>query len=364
MGSFEKIKELEEFMTGAKYNKHTEHAFGVMKAQVARLREKIEKQASSKGGGSGFAVKKSGDATVVLLGFPSVGKSTLLNKLTNAQSTVAAYAFTTLTVIPGLLVYNKAKIQILDVPGIISGAASGKGRGKEVLGVVRNADLVLLLVDACNPEQHAALLQELFETNVRVNQIPPVVKIARKDRGGLSISSTVQLTKMSRKTMEAILREFSINNADVVVRTDVDIDQFIDAIEGNRKYIPGLTVVSKIDLVSEYDLKKLVEQVRPDVLVSAQTGYHIAELKEAIFQRLRFMRIYLKEVGKKPDLDEPMVLRSGATIENVCGRIHKSFVSKFRFVRVWGRSAKFPGQQFNNKEKVLHDGDIVEIHTT
>ena len=143
----DRIKELEHQLSTTKYNKATEKAFGVMKAQLARLKDTAEKRAGVGKGSGGWFVKKSGDATVVLLGFPSVGKSTLLNALTGAKSKIAAYQFTTLTVIPGMMDYNKAKIQILDVPGIVQGAASGSGRGREVLAMVRSSDLILILLE-------------------------------------------------------------------------------------------------------------------------------------------------------------------------------------------------------------------------
>jgi uncharacterized protein len=84
------------------------------------------------GPGQGFEVQRYGDGRVALIGFPSVGKSTLLSELTNTESEVAAYEFTTLTCIPGVIHYKGTKIQLLDLPGIIEGAAQGKGRGRQV----------------------------------------------------------------------------------------------------------------------------------------------------------------------------------------------------------------------------------------
>jgi len=71
------------------------------------------------------------------VGFPSVGKSTFLSKVTKTESIVAAYSFTTLTAIPGVLEYGGAEIQVLDLPGIIEGAAEGKGRGRQVISAAK-----------------------------------------------------------------------------------------------------------------------------------------------------------------------------------------------------------------------------------
>ena len=84
-------------------------------------------------GNRGFEVARSGDGRVSLIGFPSVGKSSLLSKLTDTKSEAAGYEFTTLTAIPGNLYHKGCKIQLLDLPGIIEGAAYGKGRGRQVL---------------------------------------------------------------------------------------------------------------------------------------------------------------------------------------------------------------------------------------
>jgi hypothetical protein len=361
MGIPERIKEIEDAMRKWQYNKATEHAFGVAKAQIAKLRERMEKEAAKKGAGSGFQVKKSGDATVILLGFPSVGKSTLLNKLTGAKSKTAAYAFTTLTVVPGVMEYKQAKIQVLDVPGIVEGAATGRGRGKEVLAVLRNADLVLILIDALHPEHYPAILKEVYDVDVRINQSPPDVKIVKKSRGGIDISTTVPIT-VDKETLKEILKTCRISNADIVIRSPITIDSFIDTIEGNRKYIPAIVVVSKFDLLDEFQQQAFAEKFTFDLAVSAEKNMNIDRLKELIYQKLRFIRVYLKEVGKKPDLEEPMIVRKGTTIADICNRIHRDFVKKFRFAKIWGKGAKFPGQQFRILDKKLEDGDILEIH--
>src|SRR3989344_4039368 len=120
MSTQDRVQELEQELSKTKYNKRTQKAVGILKAKIAQLKEKQQSRGGSKT--YGFAVSKSGDATVILVGFPSVGKSTLLNTLTGTESEVAAYEFTTLTVIPGLLQYKHSKIQVLDVPGIVHGA--------------------------------------------------------------------------------------------------------------------------------------------------------------------------------------------------------------------------------------------------
>ena len=357
-----KIKEMEDSMSKAKYNKSSEHWFGLMKSQIAKLREKIEKKSAGKGGGEGFFVKRSGNATVILVGFPSVGKSTLLNTLTGTESKTAAYDFTTLDCIPGTLHHRHAQIQILDVPGIIEGAAFGRGRGKEVLGMARNADLVLFVIDALHPEHYPALLKEVYDVGIRLGQAKPDVKIVKKLRGGISMNSTVKLTKVSPETLTAILQEFKMMNADVVIRSDIDIDQFIDAIEGNRKYVRSIVCVSKADLLDAAERKNLAHILPSPIFVSAEKGDGIPELKEEIFNKLDFLRVFLKEVNKKPDMDKPLILTKPASLKAVCEHIHRDFVRKFRFARVWGKGAKFPGQQFKTLEKTLCDEDIVEIH--
>lgn len=361
-GYSDRIKDLEDELKKTKYNKRTQFHVGLVKAKLAQLKEKETSRGKGTSGGHGYSVRKSGDATVILIGFPSTGKSTLLNALTNANSTVGAYEFTTLDVIPGVLKYKDSQIQILDVPGIVHGAASGRGRGTEVLACISSADLVIIIIDVARPNTLAVLQKEIYDAHVRLNQRSPDVKITKSAKGGIRIGKTVKLTKLDDETITGVLHEFRIRNADVVIRTDIDVDQLIDVIEGNKKYIPGLVLLNKMDLASPEELRKLKEEYRPDICISAHKKHHLDELKELIYRKLQFIRVYCKQTGKKADLNAPLILREGTTLRIMCERLHKDFVSKFKFARVWGKSAKFPGQKLMKLEHKLVDEDIVEIH--
>ncbi len=351
MDIHQQIKQIEEELKRTPYNKATEHHIGRLKAKLARLREELEKQ-KAKTTRQVYSIKKEGDATVALIGYPSVGKSTLLNRLTGAKSEVADYDFTTLKPVPGILEYKGAMIQIIDMPGIVEGAVRGKGRGKEVISAVRAADLIVIVADVFTLHTIDIVRKELYEGGIRLDQKPPDIVIRKKDRGGVKISSTVKLS-LDEKTIVEILREYRIHSADVIIREDITLDRLIDALAGNRVYIPSLTVVNKIDLMDV--------SVNNAIKVSAEKGINLDRLKEAIYRKLDFIRVFLKPPGGKANLDEPMVLRRGARIEDVCRKLHRDFVENFRYAKVWGKSVKFDGQRVG-LDHVLEDGDIVTIY--
>ena len=355
----EEIRAIEEEISKTKYNKATEGHIGRLKSKVARLRDEVEKRASSKSGGEGFSVKKSGDASVVLVGFPSVGKSTLLNSLTGTESAVAAYEFTTLDVVPGAMEHKGATIQVLDVPGLVRGAASGRGRGKEVIAVIRNADLAVILLDVFQLVHYDVLLQELYEAGIRVNSRPPDITIKKKARGGVNISSTVDLD-LGEDTIKTILGEYRIHNANVLIRENITIDQLIDAVLDNRKYLPGIVVINKIDLADEYALRACKEKFPDALLVSADKKVHIEELKDRLFEKLGFIRIFMKPQGKAADLEEAMIIRYGATIGDVCDKLHRDFRKRFRYAQIWGTSAKHEGQRAG-LDHMMDDNDILTL---
>ena len=359
MGLLEKIREIEEEIKRTQYNKATEFHIGQLKAKLAKYKRELITPSRAGAGkrSGGFDVKKSGDATVAIIGLPSVGKSTLLTKITNAQSKAAAYAFTTLKCIPGLLEYNKAKIQILDLPGIIEGAKDGKGRGREIISVARSADLLLIMLDAMNAvAEYNIIMRELYGFGIRVNSKPPDVVIKKKIRGGITINSTVKLTKISEREVQAVLGEYGMHNADVVFREDVSVDQFIDVVEGNRVYIPAIFVVNKIDLANSENLSLPFAYIP----ISAEKGYNLEKVKEEIYNKLDFINIYTKRKGEKADIEEPLVMRRGATVGDVCERLHRDLKKDFRYAVVWGKSVKHEGQRVG-LDHILADGDIVYI---
>ncbi|MBN1455623.1 MAG: GTP-binding protein [Methanomicrobia archaeon] len=357
----EEIKAIEDEIRTTAYNKATMHHVGRLKAKLARLRDERQKQAVAKSAykGEGYSIKKSGDATVVMVGFPSVGKSTLLNQLTGTSAEVAAYDFTTVDVIPGTLLYKGARIQVLDVPGLISGAASGRGRGKEVLSVIRNADLILILVDVLRPAQYETLTRELYAAGVRVNARPPEIAIQKVSRGGIAVNSTVEL-ELDEQLIKAVLAEYKIHNAEVLIRERISIDELIDAVLGNRRYIPAITVLNKIDLISSGQLTALLQRFPEAIATAAAAGTNLETLRARMYAALEFIRVYMKPQGGTADTENPLVIKRNATVGDVCATIHREFLDKFRYARIWGASAKHGGQRVGLSH-VLADGDVVSL---
>ena len=363
MGIPEKIKAIQDEMAQTKVNKATEHHIGLLKAKIAKLKREQEDNVVKKRGAKtdGFDVRRSGDATVVFIGLPSVGKSTLLNKLTDAQSIIGAFQFTTTTVVPGMMEYRGAKIQILDLPGIIKGASTGKGLGRRILSVARSADLVLLLLDVFQPYHEKVLINELGNIGIRLNTLPPNITIEKSSMGGIAVAQQVKLTKISEKHLKDILHIYGIVSARVVIREDVTSEQLADYIAGNISYSKAITILNKIDLVNKQFLKDLKKKIKSDVIeVSANSDINIDLLKEKIYEKLKFIRIYMRPKGGETDFKEPFIARDGDSVEDVCNKIHRRMKKQFRYGMVWGKSVKFGGQRVGLNH-ILLDEDVLTI---
>lgn len=341
-----RIEAIEKEIRETPYHKGTEHHIGLLRARLAKLKSRIvEAQAKKGGGGPGYAIKKHGDATVVLVGFPSVGKSTLLNALTNAKSPTAEYAFTTVNVIPGMMKYKGARIQILDVPGLIEGASAGRGRGREVLSVVRGADLLLVMAGTGSEEEFERIEKELYLNGVRINENPPLVAVKKAVRGGLRINSTVK-QELEKETVKAIAKEFGVVNGEVVIKERLTLERLIDAFSNNRVYVPALYVINKIDKGG----RKLIR--KGALPISAEKGTGLEKLREAIWGKLGLVRVYLRRPDGTVDREEPLVMREGQTLEEVAQKIGTEFAQTRDQAKIWGSGARFPGQKVSFSTQV------------
>jgi small GTP-binding protein len=364
MSTLEKIKEIEYEMSRTQRNKATETHLGLLKAKLAKLRRELLSQStggSGGKGGDGFDVSKSGDARIGLIGFPSVGKSTLLNKLTSTKSETASYEFTTLTCIPGVIQYKGAKIQLLDLPGIIEGAKDGKGRGKQVISTARTCNLILIVLDAAKPLTHKRVIErELEGFGIRINKKPPNIIFKKKDKGGFNLMSTTPLTHLNEDICREILREYKSPSADIIVKCDATVDELIDVIEGNRVYIPCIYALNKIDQITIQELD-IIDRIPHCVPVCAEFEWNLDSLLDKIWEYLDLIRLYTKPKGQLVDFSEPVILpRTRNTVKDFCYRIHKQLVKDFRYAWVWGESVKFSPQKVG-KDHRLVDEDIVQI---
>ncbi|KDN38798.1 P-loop containing nucleoside triphosphate hydrolase protein [Tilletiaria anomala UBC 951] len=360
----QKIKEIEAEVARTQVNKATSYHLGQLRAKLAKLkRELITPSGGGGGGGLGFDVARTGIASVGFVGFPSVGKSTLMSGLTGTTSEAAAYEFTTLTTVPGTMTVRGAKVQILDLPGIIEGAKDGKGRGRQVIAVARTCNLIFIVLDVCKPLKDKQIIEnELEGFGIRLNKTAPAINVKKKDKGGINITHTVPLTKIDPEEVRAVLSEYRISNAEVAFKQDATIEELIDVVEGNRVYVPCLYVLNKIDSISIQELD-LLYRIPNSVPISSRQWWNVDdELVEKMWEKLNLVRIYTRPRGSPPDYSSPVVLRNGkCTVEDFCNAVHKEIVKQFKYAMVWGSSAKHPRGQRVGADHILEDEDVVCI---
>ena len=267
--------------------------------------------------------------------------------MTNAESKVAPYAFTTVTVVPGMLKYKEAYIQILDIPGLIEGAKEGKGKGKEVLSVARAADLLVVMTDVQRVGLMAKMVAELEGAGIRINQEKPKVIIEKKAEGGLEIFSNIKQT-IDKETIKEIAREYGIKSGNITIKEKVSYDRLFDAFSDNRVYIPTIFVINKVDM--EPDYRKLIEGEY--VGICAEKGEGIRELINEIWKDLKFVTVYLVKPEEDSSKGSPIIMKEGETLKDVALKIGPDFAAEKKLVKIWGAGAKFPGQEVSFSDKV------------
>ncbi len=254
----EKIAALQKMLREVPKHKGSEKLQADIKSKLAKFRALLKKEAQLKKKAHLIAIKKEGTAQVVLVGTTNSGKSTLLNELTGAKAEIAPYPFTTKMPEIGIMDYKGVKIQIIEIPAIVENFYETE-RGPTFLGIIRNADLIVMLFNS--DEERELITKELFK--------------------------------------------------------------------------------AEIDLPIVY-------------------YYHQDNIKDLIWQRLGLIKVFTKEHGKK-STGIPFALKRGSTVRDLAEHIHKDFIRKFRYAKIWGKSAAFPGQQVG-LDHILEDDDIVQIY--
>ena len=303
----EKLAALEEMLTTIPKHKGTDKMQADIKRRIAKLKE-TQSQTKRGGKAAGYDhIPREGAGQVGLIGPPNTGKSSLLTALTNAHPEVAEYPFSTLVPIPGMMAFEDISIQLIDLPPITSEYTESW-----VYSLIRGCDLGLVVLDASDGELIREELEEL--------------------RGLLEGRNLLLVAEKGEEVDE----------------TDERIVE-----------IPTRIALNKVDLAGGSGGLS-ARLPFPILRVAASLGHGTDELRAAVFEALHIVRIYTKLPGKKPDMTEPYTLPCGSTALDAVETVHRDFVDRLKYVRVWG-SGRFDGQQVP-ADHLLEDGDIIEIH--
>ncbi len=299
----EKLLALEEMLATIPKHKGTEKMQADLKRRIAKLRAQMQQRKGATRGRPFSHVDKEGAGQITLVGAPNVGKSTLLRALTNAQPEIADYPFTTRVPLPGMMMYENVQVQLVDLPPITAEFTEGW-----LFGIIRTADAAALVVDLSTDD----ILAQTEQVQALLGQAKLVIA--------------------------AGVREPHEKRGMVVA---------------NKLDAPG--AAARLALLREF-----VGDSLPVFPVSAVHGTGVEDLRRALFGLLGVIRVYSKPPGRKADTSTPFTLRRGATVLDAAEAIHKDFVARLRYARLWGGD-EYQGQMVG-RDHVLEDGDVLELH--
>ncbi len=204
-----------------------------------------------------LGVPRQGDKQFCLVGSPSSGKSSLLSKLSGMQIKIAEYEFTTLKPIPAIVKLNGAQIQIVDLPGLIEGATEDVGGGKRLIGIVKNTDGIIFMVDLTKDYSTAEKVwNELIKSKIEKpiiivgNKVDSylakrnIKKLKEKFKGKLILISTLTGEGL-QELKDAIWRECNLirvytekTEEPIILKKDSSVEDLVKSIHKNllRKF--------------------------------------------------------------------------------------------------------------------------------
>ena len=302
----DKIMALEEMLAIMPKHKGTDHLKADLRRKIAKLSQEAEKRSGARR--ASMLIEKEGAAQVVVIGLPNTGKSQLISSITSASPPVAEYPFTTQTATPGMMEFENIKIQLIDTPPLTEQPAEWWLRN-----TIIRADAIAIIVDLGNDPlaQMETILTQLAEMRVGIG----------KTKAGEEDSLILHQKKA------------------LIIANKVDLEN---------------TGENYLTMRNRYG-----EQV-PVTAVSARQGNGLEKLRYEIFKMLNIIRVYTKAPGKKAELDDPIVLTMGSTLEDAAEAVHKDFRTRLKYARIWG-SGKHDGVMAK-RNHVLEDGDIIELH--
>lgn len=306
----DKLSALREMWVLLPKHKASEKVQAALKTKISELTDQIEQEKAGpkKAAPGSFKIPRQGAGTVVFLGPPNAGKSALLAKLTNAKPEVAAYPFTTREPIPGMTDTAGVKVQLIDLPPITADHYE-----HFITDITRSADAAVLFLDLANDDGPA-------ETQAATDRLKNVRRELAREMPADDDPTVYYLRT-------------------ILVATKAD-DEAADI---------------RLEMAREWIADRF-----PLFVVSADRGDGLVELKQALFDVLKVMRIHTKQPGKPADTSgAPFTCPVGSTVAEFAGCVHTEFEEKLKSARVWGAGAT-PGQTVG-RDHVLSDGDIVEL---
>lgn len=306
--SEEKLEALEEMLTIMPKHKGTDKLRADLRRRIAKVKEQSQQKKGGARRDATYSIDKEGAAQVVLVGPPNTGKSALVAALTNANPEVADFPHSTWKPTPGMAVYENIQFQLVDTPPV---APNHMDPG--MVDLLRRADILALILDL-----HGDPLGQLEDTLTILESLriyPP----------GSVIPADLRKSPFIKK-MLIVVNKVDDN------RDDEDFEAFVE----------------------------LADVKLPCLGVSALGKRNLKEVLKVFYDLSEIIRVYTKAPGKEPNFQAPFVLPGGSTLGELAGRIHKDFVYRMKFAKIWGKSV-FDGQMVQ-KDHSLQDGDVVEIH--